>query len=188
MFKSEIRIIGWDDAAFSKDIKPQKVKLVGAIIRGGDYIDGLLTTEVEYDGLDSTQKIASSVLNSRHRDQLRAIMTDGITFAGFNLVDIKALNQQTGLPVIAVLRANPQLEEFMAALRRYDDFEQRKKIVEKAGPIHSFGKIFFQFAGISRKEAEEIIRLSTTRGNIPEPLRAAHLIASGLSGESSGRA
>lgn len=188
MFKSQIRIIGWDDAGFEKGVKNQHVALVGAIIRGGDYIDGLLKTEVDYDGLDATEKIASSINKSRHKDQLRAVMTDGITFAGFNMVDIKKLSQQTGLPVIVIQRTKPQMEEFMAALKRYGDFEARKNMVQNAGPIHEFGKIFFQFAGISKKESEEIISLSTTRGNIPEPLRVAHIIASGLSGESRGRA
>jgi hypothetical protein len=38
-------------------------------------------------------------------------------------------------------------------------------------------------------EAEEIIKRSMVRGAVPEPLRLAHIIASGLArGESKGRA
>ena len=39
------------------------------------------------------------------------------------------------------------------------------------------------------EEAKEIIKLSTIRGVIPEPIRMAHLIASGITrGESYGKA
>lgn len=188
MFKPQIRIIGWDDEAFVKGLKNQKVRLVGAIIRGGDYLDGVLSTHVGYDEMDATGKIIDSLNSSRHKGQLRAIMTDGISFAGFNLVDIHELNKKTGLPVIVIQRKKPDIDEFMKAQKRFDDFNERKKIVEKSGKFYRFEKIWFQCAGISEKEAREIISLSTTHGNVPEPLRIAHLIASGLSGESRGRA
>jgi hypothetical protein len=48
--------------------------------------------------------------------------------------------------------------------------------------------LYYQFAGIDRSRAEQILDISTIRGNVPEPIRAAHLIAGGLSGESHGRA
>ena len=37
-----------------------------------------------------------------------------------------------------------------------------------------------QIAGITRKDAKKIVLLSSTRSNLPEPLRVAHLVASGL--------
>lgn len=188
MFKSQIRIIGWDDEAFVKGLKPQKVRLVGAVIRGGDYLDGVLSTHVGYDEMDSTDKITDSVNSSRHKEQLRAIMTDGISFAGFNLVDIHELNKKTGLPVIVIQRKKPDVEEFLKAQERFGNFQERKRIVEKSGKFFRLEKVWFQFSGIAESEAREIISLSTTHGNIPEPLRIAHLMASGLSGESRGRA
>ncbi|MCD6381947.1 MAG: DUF99 family protein [Candidatus Aenigmarchaeota archaeon] len=187
MFKDEIRIIGWDDASFIRG-RVKWVRLVGAIVRGGKWLDGLLTVNVRYDGLDVTNKIVNVVNKSRHKEQLRVIMTDGISFAGFNLIDIKVLNEETGLPVIVIIRKKPGVKRFLKAMRIFDDFEKRKKIVENAGRIYSFGHIYFQKAGISKKEAEEIISLSSTRANIPEPIRLAHIIATGLSGESKGRA
>ena len=49
--------------------------------------------------------------------------------------------------------------------------------------------LYYQFIGLQRSEAEEIIRLSCTRSLIPEPLRVAHMIASAMvKGESKGRA
>jgi hypothetical protein len=38
-----------------------------------------------------------------------------------------------------------------------------------------------ELAGITKETAQQIIRLTSTRSNIPEALRVAHLIASGIS-------
>ena len=56
-------------------------------------------------------------------------------------------------------------------------------------PIKLHGKkLWVQFYGLDKKKAEEIIKISATHSNIPEPLRIAHIIASGIIlGESKGR-
>ena len=54
----------------------------------------------------------------------------------------------------------------------------------EAGKIHEIinkGKtIYVETAGISIDVAEKIIALTSTRSSLPEPLRVAHLIASGV--------
>jgi endonuclease V-like protein UPF0215 family len=48
--------------------------------------------------------------------------------------------------------------------------------------------VWVQCAGMSIAEAEAAVRKFTLHGNIPEPLRIAHLIASGVAtGQSRGR-
>lgn len=187
MLKNEIRVIGWDDASFERG-RTKWVQLVGVILRGGTWIDGMLTTRVKYDGLDATEKIIKAINKSRHRDQLRVIITDGISFAGFNLIDIQELNEKTGLPVIVIMRKRPNLKKFVDAMKILDDFEKRREIVKRAGKIYKFDKIYFQKAGLTKKKAQDIITLTCTRANIPEPIRVAHIVATGLSGESKGRA
>ncbi len=186
MIKSEIRIIAWDDCAFSFTSK--RVLIIGAIFRGGKFLDGLLSVRIKKDGLDATEKISSSIMNSRHYDQLSLIMLDGISFAGFNLVDIRHLYKKTKLPVLAVQRKKPDIEKFVDAMKIFSDFEERKKIVKSAGRFYSFGKIFFQKAGLTLQKSKEILAKTCIRSIVPEPIRVAHLIASGLSGESRGRA
>ena len=189
--RKEIRIIGWDDTRHTRKMKT--VLLVGPIFRGGQFLDGMLSVRITRDGLDSTEKIARSILKSRHYDQLSVIMLDGITFAGFNIVDIHALHKRTNLPVIAVQRKKPNMREFMGAIRKvFRNWKKRIAIVERTGRVIEFNKngklLYYQFAGIDRSRAEQILDISTIRGNVPEPIRAAHLIAGGLSGESHGRA
>ena len=188
--KKEIRIIAWVDCSFT--FRQKYVTAVGVVFRGAAFLDGLLSTKIAKDGMDGTVGIAKSVLNSRHYDQLSYIMLNGIPIAGFNVVDIKALNKKTRLPVIAVQRRKPDMKEFMAALRKLNDCKKKLQAVKKAGKFFRFNfhgtEVLYQKAGASNEECEELLRITCIRGNIPEPLRVAHLIASGLSGESHGRA
>jgi endonuclease V-like protein UPF0215 family len=49
--------------------------------------------------------------------------------------------------------------------------------------------IYVKSQGLSFEETKEIINISTIRGVVPEPIRVAHLIASGFKrGESYGKA
>ncbi|MBI2579114.1 MAG: DUF99 family protein [Candidatus Aenigmarchaeota archaeon] len=190
MFKPEVRIIAWDDCSFK--YRTKKVRLVGVVYRGGSFPDGLLSSSIKKDGLDATEKISAAINSSRHYDQLSLIMTDGITFAGFNVVDIKQLAKQTKMPVIAVIRKKPDMQQFLQALGKFGSLKKRKNAVRNAGKIYKyksrFGDIFYQKRGLGSRDAKEILKITCIRSNIPEPIRVAHLIATGLSGESRGRA
>ncbi|MEX2739010.1 MAG: DUF99 family protein [Candidatus Wukongarchaeota archaeon] len=191
--KKEIRIVGFDDGPFVPRTKG-KVPVIGVVFRGGDYSDGAFKTEVSIDGMDATKALIKLLDKSRHKEQLRVIMLKGISFGGFNMIDISSLYDKTKLPVIVVNRRKPNLEKIKKALKHFKDFKQRWECVEHAGKIHGMKieknkNIYYQFKGLSKEEVEKIIKLSCTRSLIPEPLRIAHLIASALiKGESGGRA
>ena len=80
-------------------------------------MDGVLRSDITRDGLDATEVISTMIKNSRHYSQLRVVMLDGITYGGFNVVDIEELYRETGLPVIVVMRAYPDFEKIRADLR-----------------------------------------------------------------------
>lgn len=193
MLKSEIRIVGFDDGPFEPRTRGT-VPVVGVIFRGGKFLDGLLRTDVEIDGIDATDKLVKLINSSRHKQQLKIIMLDGITLGGFNIVDVKQLHKATGLPIIVVNRKSPNLDEVRTALKKFPDFKKRWEMIENAGRISELilknkNKIFYQSAGIDMEDAEDAIMLSTTHGNLSEPLRVAHLIATAIvRGESYGRA
>jgi len=186
VIKPEIRVLGVDDGVFTPHVEGL-VPVVGVVFRGGYWLDGVMHTKVEVDGFDATSKIASMILNSPHYKQLRVIMLNGITFAGFNVVDIKKLNMKTKLPVIAVTREKPNITEIREALKNLPKSEERWKAMLNAGEIVEVStrseneKIYMQISGMFEEDARKILRLTSTRSNIPEALRAAHLIASGIS-------
>lgn len=189
--KREIRILGIDDSA----LLSQEVMIVGTVFRGGDWMDGVLRADITKDGLDATDVICNMIIRSKHYGQIRAVMLDGITYAGFNVVDIQEIYLRTGIPVIVVMRSKPDFGKIKSALKYFPDGEERWTIIERAGKIEEIvvdqkkNPIFIQRAGISLESVNKIIRLTSIRSNIPEPLRVAHLISTGIVlGESRGKA
>jgi endonuclease V-like protein UPF0215 family len=187
VIKPEIRVLGVDDGAFIPHVEGQ-VSVIGVVFRGGYWLDGVMHTKIAVDGFDSTDRITSMITGSAHYRQLRVIMLNGITFAGFNVVDVKALNTATKLPVITVTREKPELAEIHKALQNLPRSDERWEAILSAGePVevstrNAKAKIYVQTAGVSKEDAQKILRLTSTRSNIPEALRVAHLIASGISG------
>lgn len=186
--KPEIRIVGWDDAPFT--FKDKHTLLVGVICRGGVQIDGVITTKIRVDGNDTTEKIAKAINRSKHKEQLRIIMLDGITFGGFNVVDIGKLYEKTKLPVIVVIGEKPNMRKIRKSLSRFPDSDKRWRLMEKAGSVRKFEvknkvlmrrkTIYYQHAGIDEYMSERIINLTSVNSVMPEPVRVAHLICNGL--------
>ena len=189
--KKEIRILGVDDGPFTPHGEG-KVLIIGTIFRAGIWLDGVLSTHITTDGDDATDNLVGMVNQSRHREQIGVIMLDGITFGGFNVVDIQQIFQKTEIPVIVIMRKLPDLMKIKNALQNFLNWEKRWELVQKAGEIHKIHNkepIYIQTSGISWEDAEEIVRLATTRSAIPEPIRVAHIIASGvITGDSRGSA
>ncbi len=187
--KPEIRILAIDDSA----LVSERIMIVGVVFRGGEWMDGVLRSEITRDGMDATDVIAEMVTATRHYPQIRVIMLDGVTYGGFNVVDITELQRRTGLPVIVVMRAEPDMGRIRDAMQNLPGFDRRWHAIQNAGRIHEIdvhdNLLYIQCAGIETTDARKIVQLATTHSHIPEPLRAAHLIATGIvCGESRGQA
>ncbi len=178
-------MLGVDDGIFIPHSKGFAL-LVGVVFRGGYWLDGVMSTKVEVDGFDSTDKISDMIMKSSHYKQLRVIMLDGVTFAGFNIVNMKKLNQKTKLPVIAVTRDRPNFREIRKALKNLPSPGKRWKAVLDAGEIFEVStrgkkKVYMEISGTAEEDARKILKLTSTRSSVPEALRVAHLVASGVS-------
>ncbi len=183
--KPEIRVLGIDDGVFTPHSK-ELANVVGVVFRGGYWLDGFMHIKVQVDGMDATKKLVTMITRSPHYRQLRIIMLNGVTLAGFNVVDITELHRKMKLPIIAVTRDKPDFEDIRRALQHLPETEKRWKAIERAGKIiRVFTRdgeepIYIHAVGISQETAARIVKSTSTRSNIPEPLRAAHIIASGL--------
>ena len=187
MVKKEVRVLGIDDAPFDK-FNDGKTMVIGVFFRGGSFMDGVLSTTVKVDGSDSTSQIAKMVKKSKFYPQLQAIMLDGIAVAGFNVIDVKKLSEKTKIPVIVVMRHFPKVQEIEAALKKLG-MERKIKLLKNAGEIMKVGKIYVQVYGCDLDKAKKILKVTCSRSFIPEPIRVAHLMASGITyGESRGKA
>jgi endonuclease V-like protein UPF0215 family len=185
--KPEIRVLGIDDGRFVPHSQGT-VEVIGVVYRGGYWFEGIMHTKISIDGLDSTDKIAAMINDSPYCGELRVVFLDGITFAGFNIVDINKLSLRIDLPVISVTRKKPDLNQIKNALKNLSNLNERLEAMENAGVLFDVetrtGKnpIYVHKVGILRENVKRILKMTSTRSNIPEALRVAHIIASGLTG------
>ncbi len=185
--KKQIRVIGIDDASFDK-FKDKTVLVLGTVLRGGDFMDGLVSCYVEKDGSEATDKLIDMINSTKFKPQLQYILLDGIAVAGFNVIDVQKLSEKTSLPVIVVIRNYPNFKEIIDALKKLK-MDDKIKLIEKAGKVERIGRIYAQLTNINIDEAEELFKILCTHSFVPEPIRVAHIIGSGLiKGESHGRA
>lgn len=189
--KSNVRVLGIDDAPFSFD--DDEVLVVGAMTRGPSYLEAVTGTHVAVDGTDATERLVAMVGGSRYRENLHAVLLDGAALGGFNVVDLRALHEATGVPVVTVTREAPDLEAMRSTLQdKFDDWQDRWELLDQAElfevatdhePVH------VKAVGIDPDEVQALLSTFTVRGALPEPIRIAHLVAAGVAtGESHGRA
>jgi len=189
--KKQIRILGIDDSPFT--FTDKYATIIGVVMRGGEYLECVLSAQVAIDGKDATHVCKEMIQNTKHKQQLKAAMLDGVALGGFNIVDIDELYESTELPIITITRDKPDFRKIKLALQKnFDDWKHRWEILKK-GELKvvktKHNPIYVKCIGIPLEQAKEIINLCTIRGVIPEPLRVAHIIASGVkTGESYGKA
>ena len=184
MIKRETRILGIDDGYFKRN-KDNETLLVGVVTRGYLRIDGVLSEYISVDGSDATEKMIDMITKSGHYNQIRIIITNGITFAGFNMFDPEALYSSVEIPIIIVVRKKPNIDKFLNTISKiYGKNDWRIKILEKLElpkPVKTkYGIVYYQKWGISDEKATNIIRFLAKYSRIPEPVRIAHLIAMGV--------
>lgn len=185
--KKESRVLGVDDAPFDKH-NDKKALLVGVVYRGGNYMDGLISCSISVDGDDSAKNVIRIVKKSKFKDDLRCIMLKGIGVAGLNIVDIEKVYEKTGIPVLIVMRKKPDKARLAMTLEKLG-MKEKALLVKKAGMISKINKLYVQSKGLARAQIKELLRITIRHSEIPEPLRVAHIIASGIKkGESKGKA
>jgi hypothetical protein len=156
-------------------------------------MEGVMVSSCQVDGEDANDAITSMVRESRFYEQVRMIMVDGAALGGFNVVDVRALSKDLGIPVLTISRDEPDMGTIRTALTaHFADWERRFEIISRnhVRPVEiPDGRVFVTSEGIGDKEADAMVRRCTVRGCLPEPVRLAHLVATALvRGESRGRA
>ena len=123
--------------------------IVGVITRGGLYLDGVFA----FEKYSKTATLARKVTETKYFPELRAIMTHGSKPS----LDAGIIQRTTGLPVITV---SPDGRV---------DSQGYKNISARKGQL----RIKTSMLGAS---LQDILSLTMIRGNLPEPVRIAHLL------------
>jgi Uncharacterized conserved protein len=169
-------VVGIDDGGFIPLLKFSKHKpripLVAVYYKNYRIID-VIFRSIKIDGLDGTNKLLS-IINRKRPD---LILSQGVTFGGFNIIDFVEVNKLTGIPVIVILDRLPNFERIFTAINKhFKDANKRITIIKKLPKIIKFKDIYYENIGIEPLKAEKIIGNLTIFGKIPEPIRLAHLI------------
>lgn len=202
-------VIGFDDAPFERAHRGD-ILVVGTVC-SRTRLDGVVSSQIRRDGQNSTARMIAMVQRSQFARHVQAVLLQGIAVGGFNVVDVHALHEALDVPVLVVARRRPNYAAIKRALfagrgagggaggraatgsgtpRAGVPGAARKwRLIERAGPMEPLRGVFVQRVGLSASEAGELIAGTTLHGNLPEPLRLAHLIAGGVTtGASRGRA
>ena len=209
-----MNVIGFDDGPFAKQHRGD-VLLVG-VVCCGTRVDGIVSGTIRRDGTDSTRRMIELVQRSQFSGMVQAVLLQGIAVGGFNVVDIHRLAAELAVPALVVTRRLPDLDGVRRAL--FSDAPPNRppvlgaarkwKLIEAAGEVEPLGisrralrrarlegttvtdpRLWVQRAGITLEAARRLVAATTLHGNLPEPLRIAHLVAGGIvDGASRGRA
>jgi endonuclease V-like protein UPF0215 family len=182
--KRDLRVVGVDDGAFPAPKSVRHYALLAAVLFQDSRILAVRVGRIHVDGKDANQ-ILTSILETLRFD---AVMLSGISFGGFNLVDIAELARSTRRPVIAITGRKPNNAAIRRALRRhFGDWEERLRKVRRAGRLYAFKpnpqepKLYFEVKGASPSFARNAIASTATISRLPEPVRVAGILARGLS-------
>ena len=144
----------------------------------------LRMNRIEVDGRDAN-KVLMSLLKRMRYD---VVMLSGVSFGGFNVVDIAKLSNAVRRPVMALTGDKPDNTAVRNALRgHFEDWEERWGMVQAAGRMHSFKPLpdepplYFEVRGASPSLAKKWILATARISRLPEPIRVARIMARGLS-------
>jgi endonuclease V-like protein UPF0215 family len=180
-------LLGIDDGPFDKDADAV-TPIVGVVMEGSDLVEGVAMTHFPIDGAAVTDFLAEWIGGLRFLPGLQGIVLGGITIAGLAVVDVERLSEALGLPVLVVNRKDPSNHRLAGALTSAG-LGDRLEVVDRTPPSLSVSDgLFLACAGASPEAAARLVEASRRKGEMPEPLRLAHLMASAaVRGESRGR-
>lgn len=177
--KDGIRVLGIDDAAF--EFESEETFLTGVVYRGTEFIEDIQSVQIDVDGEDATEKVLELVEKFSNQKQIKAVLLDGISLGGFNLVDLEDVSEKSDLPVVAVTKNRPDRADFRAAMKRSGNYDEKFEDLNEPVEVElEDGRCFIQFSGCTREEAENYVRKNLIHGQVPESIRVADLVGRAL--------
>jgi endonuclease V-like protein UPF0215 family len=179
--------IGFDDSKFQLKSNIRKTQLIGIVCQGTRLVN-VVKDDITIDGDDATNILIKLV--NLHVKEIQYILTDSITFGGFNIIDLDEIYTQTNKPIISVTERLVNLNSVEAALRKNfpEQFNKKMELIIKAGDLFEseiltaggISKVYYHVKGVSPEEVNELLEKLCIDSKLPEPIRIAHLIGKAL--------
>ena len=176
-------IIGLDDGYFPPYYKGRKGY---TILLGVKYsltkgiIEGIAYTFILVDGLDATEK-AIRLVEYLGGD---IVLYDGITYAGFNVIDPFRIHSITSVPGIVFYRHPLSLKRISDALvKHFPDYKIRLDVIKRAllrryKMSTEWGIYEYTPVEIDPLEAKKLLEKLQYYSPEPEPIRIADILSS----------
>lgn len=157
--------------------------LGGVVVRADRVVEDVALSTCTVGGADATAAVCALVA-SVDREDLSGLLLAGVAPAWFNVVDVGAVHERTGLPTVAVaFEASDGLE---GALREHFSGEAleerlaRYRSLPDQQPVSVNGRTLYLHAvGVDDEAAADLVAGFTPEGGRPEPLRVAREVARG---------
>ncbi len=174
--KEGVKALAIEDAPF--DFSSKETFAVGVVMSARGILDKVAKARIRVDGNDSTDMIIRMFQEVKD-PSVQYIFLNGVSLGGFNLVDIDKVSSQTKVPVMCFARGKPDLDAMMQVVaEKFPDSRQKMERVQALDPEESgVGQIYLNCSNISLDEAKSVMKHFTIKGDIPEPLRVAKMIA-----------
>jgi endonuclease V-like protein UPF0215 family len=180
-------VAGVEDGSFEAfrrgSAEPGQHTLLCLSVLRGSVIQDVRLHRVEVDGLDATEKLLDMLSGLR----VDAVILGGVTFAGFNVVDVECVNREAHVPVIVFSSEPPDAEATLGALRKhFGDWRERWRRYEALGEIRAlriggYPAVYYECVGCSAAFAEDVLVDQAVYIRTPEAVRVAGMVAKGLS-------
>jgi endonuclease V-like protein UPF0215 family len=179
-----LNVVGVDDGSFPADKTTKAHALLLAVLLRNTEIRGIRVGTIEVDGTDA-RTVLKPLVRALSPD---LVMLSGVSFAGFNVIDISRLAHELKKPIIAISGDRPDNKAVRTALKdHFPDWETRWRSVHSAGRLYSCKplkhepKLYFEVKGATPNYARNVISRTAVISRLPEPIRVARIIAKGLS-------
>jgi len=175
--KSGVRALGVAESTRGGD----RSTLAGAVVRADRVVDGFVFGDCTVGGTDATAAVEGLVADL-DREDLRYVLVAGLALAWYNVVDLRAVAEATGRPVISVtFEKSEGLEPALRAEFSGDALDQRLATYRAQPPRRPVDvgdeRVFVRAAGCDDDEAAAAVDAFTPEGGRPEPVRVARLAA-----------
>ena len=156
--------------------------LAGVVVRADRAVDGFCFGTCTVGGSDATAAVCD-MFDRLGREDLGYVLLAGIAPAWFNVFDLQAIHDHTGLPTLSVsFEASPGLEDairdaFDAADSIKDRLSTYRALPDRREVSVTDGTVFVRSVGLDPEAAADVVRAYTPAGGRPEPLRVARLAA-----------
>lgn len=156
--------------------------LAGAVVRADRVVDGFVFGTCTVGGNDATAAVCE-LFDRLDREDIRYVLLAGIAPAWFNLLDLHAIHDHTGLPTLSIsFESSPGLEAAIGDAFDSEAVVEDRLSVYRAQPDrHELAvndeRLFVRSVGLDRDAAANVVRAYTPAGGRPEPLRVARLAA-----------